>query len=126
MSEIKAKENFFQEENLAIAKLSLVRSGARKLNQVAALIRGMAVSEAVTQLTFSKKRIANIVKECVYSAIANAENNHGLDVDRLYVKEAYVGKAHVMKRFRARARGRGAKINKPFSKLTIVLSEAVE
>lgn len=115
-----------KEENTAIAKLNSIRTGARRLNQVAGLIRGMTVGEAITQLTFCKKRIAKIVKECVYSAVANAENNHGLDVDRLYIREAYVGKSHVMKRFRARARGRGARINKPFSKLTIVLSEAVE
>jgi large subunit ribosomal protein L22 len=88
------------------------------------MIRGMQVQTALNQLTFSKKRIALDVKKALQSAIANAENNHNLNVDSLVVKEAFVGKSMVMKRFHARARGRGAKILKPYSHLTIVVREA--
>ncbi len=100
-----------------------VRVSPIKLNYVAALIRGLPVQNALTQLTFSSRRISNDVKKALQSAIANAENNHNLDVDSLVVKEAYVGKSFVMKRFHARARGRGAKILKPYSHLTIVVKE---
>lgn len=111
-------------DNEARAVLRNVRVSPIKLNLVAELIRGKKVSDALTQLTFSHKRIAQDVKKTLQSAIANAENNHNLNVDSLVVKEAYVGKSIVMKRFHARARGRGAKILKPFSHLTIVVRES--
>lgn len=110
----------------AKAVLNNLRTSPIKLNFVAKSIRKLPVNEAVTQLTFSPRRIAQDVKKALLSAIANAENNHNLDIDRLYVKEAYVGKAFVMKRFRARARGRGAKVMKPFSNITIVVAEATD
>jgi len=100
-----------------------VRSSAQKLNLVATSIRGMQASKALIQLEFSKKRIASDVKKVLQSAIANAENNHNLDIDKLVVSEAYVGKALVMKRFRPRARGRGGKILKPISNLTVIVKE---
>ncbi len=109
--------------NEAKAEAKSLRTSPRKLNLVAQLIRGMDANVALVQLTFSKRRIAQDVKKCLQSAIANAENNHNLDVDRLYVAEAVVGKALVMKRFRARARGRAAKIMKPFSNISIVVRE---
>ena len=110
----------------AKAVLRNLRVSPQKLNLVASMIRGMDASKAVAALTFSRRRIANDVKKVLESAIANAENNHSLDVDSLYVKEAYVGKGLVMKRFRARARGRGARILKPFSHLTIIVKEKGE
>lgn len=113
-------------DNEANAELKMVRVSPQKLNLVAGLIRGLKVEKALANLTFSKKRIANDVKKLLESAIANAENNHGLDVDNLVVAEASVGKALVMKRFRARARGRGAKILKPFSNMRIVVREVEE
>ncbi len=113
-------------DNEAKAELKMVRVSPQKLNLVAGLIRGLKVEKALANLTFSKKRIANDVKALLESAIANAENNHGLDVDSLVVAEASVGKALVMKRFRARARGRGAKILKPFSNMRIVVREVEE
>ncbi|MDB2391249.1 50S ribosomal protein L22 [Alphaproteobacteria bacterium] len=100
-----------------------IRVSPQKLNLVAAMIRGMDVNKAIATLTFSRRRISNDVEKALQSAIANAENNHSLDVDRLYVKEAHVGKGLVMKRFKARARGRGARILKPFSHLTIIVGE---
>ena len=103
-----------------------IRVSPRKLNLVAAMIRGAQVQSAVHTLTFSKRRIAQTVKKTLESAIANAENNHSLDVDDLVVKEAFVGKALVLKRFHARARGRGARILKPFANLTIVVREVAE
>ena len=106
-------------DNEAFAKAKMLRTSPQKLNLVAALIRGKKVDKALADLTFSKKRIAQDVKKCLQSAIANAENNHGLDVDDLVVAEAYVGKNLVMKRGRPRARGRFGKIMKPFSELTI-------
>lgn len=109
--------------NEAKAVIKRLRTSPRKLNLVAGLIRGMNVSNALVQLTFSEKRIAGEVKKALQSAIANAENNHNLNVDALYVKEAFVGKNIVMKRFHTRARGRSGAIRKPFSNLTIVLSE---
>ena len=113
-------------DNEANAILHMVRISPQKLNLVAGLIRGMKVEKALANLTFSKKRISEDVKKLLESAIANAENNHGLDVDSLIVAEASVGKALVMKRFRARARGRGAKILKPFSRMRIVVREVEE
>ena len=110
-------------DNEARAVLRNLRTSPYKLNLVAEMIRGMKASEALTQLSFSNKRIANDVRKLLQSAIANAENNHNLNVDALVVKEAWVGKAFVMKRFHARARGRGARILKPHSHLTIVVRE---
>ena len=113
-------------DNEARAKLRMIRTSPQKLNLVAALIRGKKVERALADLEFSRKRISIEVKKTLESAIANAENNHGLDIDSLVVAEAYVGKNLVMKRYRARARGRGAKILKPFSELTIVVREVEE
>ena len=113
-------------ENCAMALDRSVRCSAQKLNLVAASIRGMDVSKALLQLQFSKKRIAMDVKKVLQSAIANAENNHDLDIDKLVVSQAYVGKALVMKRFRPRARGRGGKILKPISNLTLIVRENQE
>jgi large subunit ribosomal protein L22 len=103
-----------------------IRVSPRKLNLVAAMIRGKKAQDAVAQLTFSKRRIAGDVKKCLQSAIANAENNHNLDVDSLVVAEAWVGKNLVMKRGRPRARGRFGKIMKPFSEITIKLRQVGE
>ena len=103
-----------------------MRVSPRKLDLVAATIRGKKAASAVNELTFSKKRIAQDVKKALNSAIANAENNHNLDVDRLIVAEASVGKSLVMKRFQTRGRGRAAGIIKPFSHLTIVVEEKRE
>ena len=100
-----------------------IRVSPRKLNLVAAMIRGQKAQDAVAQLTFSKRRIAGTVKKTLESAIANAENNHSLDVDRLIVSRAEVGRAVVMKRFAARGRGRSSKIEKWFSHLKIVVAE---
>ena len=113
-------------DNEAKAVVKNMRISPQKLNLIATMIRKMDVSKALAALEFSRRRISNDVKKALESAIANAENNHSLDVDRLVVKEAYVGKAVVMKRFRARARGRGSRILKPFSHLTIVVSEKEE
>lgn len=110
----------------ANAKLKNLRTSPQKLNLVAALIRGMKASEALVQLQFSAKRISGDVKKLLESAIANAENNHGLDIDRLVISEVRVGKSIVMKRFRARARGRGARILKPFSNIEIIVRETEE
>ena len=100
-----------------------VRSSTRKLNPILKSIVGKKVDVALRDLSFSDKRISKDIKKTISSAVANAENNYQYDIDKLIVKEAYVGKGLVMKRFRARARGRGAKIIKPFSHLTILLSE---
>ncbi len=110
-------------ENEAKAVARNLRVSPQKLNLVAQLIRGKTAANALADLEFSRKRIAKEVRKCLESAIANAENNHNLDVDDLVVKEAFVGKALVLKRFHARARGRGARILKPFSNLTIVVRE---
>jgi large subunit ribosomal protein L22 len=110
-------------DNQAKAFSSSIRTSARKLNLVAQSIRGLKAQEALAQLNFSKRRIAIEVKKVLQSAIANAENNHMLDVDRLIVSEAFVGRALVMKRFSPRARGRSAKIEKPFSNLTVIVRE---
>jgi large subunit ribosomal protein L22 len=112
------------EANEAKVCLRNLRTSPTKLNLVAEVIRGMKVQAALTQLQFSNKRIAVDVRKALQSAIANAENNHNLNVDALVVKEAWVGKSMVMKRFHARARGRGAQILKPYSHLTIVVREA--
>jgi large subunit ribosomal protein L22 len=110
-------------DNEAQAKSKMLRTSPQKLNLVAAMIRGKKVENALADLTFSKRRIAGDVKKCLQSAIANAENNHNLDVDSLVVTEAYVGKNLVMKRGRPRARGRFGKIMKPFSELTITVRQ---
>jgi large subunit ribosomal protein L22 len=110
----------------AKAVINRLRISPRKLNLVAGLIRGMDVGTALTQLAFSSKRIANDVKKALQSAVANAENNHNLNVDSLYVKEAYVGKNLVMKRMHTRGRGRSAGILKPFANLTLIVSEKAE
>jgi large subunit ribosomal protein L22 len=110
----------------AKAVLNRVRTSPQKLNLVAQAIRGKNVEAALAELTFSKRRISHDVKKTLQSAIANAENNHDLDVDELYVAEAYVGKSLVMKRFRPRARGRVGKILKPWSNLTIVVRQREE
>jgi large subunit ribosomal protein L22 len=110
-------------ENEAKAIARNIRVSPQKLNLVAQLIRGKKVAAALADLTFSRKRIAHDVKKCLESAIANAENNHDLDVDDLIVTEAHVGKGLVMKRFHARARGRAGRIEKPFSHLTIVVRQ---
>jgi large subunit ribosomal protein L22 len=113
-------------ENEAKAVLRNLRTSPRKLNLVAETIRGKSAEAALSELTFSKRRIANDVKKALQSAIANAENNHQLDVDRLYVAEASAGRSFVMKRFRARARGRVGRILKPWSNLTVVVREREE
>jgi large subunit ribosomal protein L22 len=110
-------------DNEARAFAKYVRTSPQKLNLVAQMIRGKRAEQAVTDLEFSNRRVSQEVKKCLESAIANAENNHGLDIDKLIVSEAYVGKSIVMKRFRARAKGRGVRILKPFSNLTIVVKE---
>lgn len=113
-------------DNEARAVLRTIRVSPQKLNLVAAMIRGRKVADALADLEFSRKRIAGTVKKVLESAIANAENNHDLDVDALVVAEAYVGKSIVMKRFHARGRGRAIRIEKPFSNLTIVVREVEE
>ena len=112
------------DEAMAFAKH--IRVGPRKLNLVAQSIRGLDCGKALSQLTFSRRRVALDVKKLLESAIANAENNHQLDVDRLYVSEASVGKALVIKRFRARARGRTGRIEKPFSNMRLIVREREE
>jgi large subunit ribosomal protein L22 len=110
-------------DNEAKAVARMIRVSPQKLNLVAQLIRGKKVSTALADLQFCNKRVARDVKKCLESAIANAENNHDLDVDDLIVAEAHVGKALVLKRFHARGRGRVGRILKPFSHLTIVVRE---
>ena len=113
-------------DNEAQAIARMLRTSPQKLNLVAGLIRGKTVEKALADLTFSTRRIAGDVKKCLQSAIANAENNHGLDVDSLVVAEAWVGKNLVMKRGRPRARGRFGKIMKPFSEITIKVRQVGE
>ncbi|GHC63294.1 50S ribosomal protein L22 [Limoniibacter endophyticus] len=113
-------------DNEARAVLRTIRISPQKLNLVAALIRGKKVSSALADLEFSRKRISGTVKKTLESAIANAENNHGLDVDALVVAEASVGKSITMKRFHARGRGRASRIERPFAHLTIVVREKQE
>ena len=117
----KKNKDISKPSSRAIGKM--IRISPYKLNLEAKSIRGKKVDDALSYLEFSKKRISNTVKDILESAIANAENNHALDIDKLYVDEAFVGKNMVMKRWRARARGRAAKILKPFSQLTIILKE---
>ncbi len=113
-------------DNEALATASLIKSSARKLNLVAQLIRCKDASQALADLAFSEKRIAAEVRKVLQSAIANAENNHQLDVDRLFVAEATVGRALVMKRFHARGRGRGSRVEKSFSNLKVIVRERAE
>src|SRR3990167_6877094 len=110
----------------AMANLRMLRVSPRKLNLVAQMIRGQKVERALNALTFSPKRIAQDVRKALVSAISNAENNHGLDIDKLYVSEATVGKALVMKRLDIRGRSKAGRIRKPFSHLRIVVSEIGE
>ena len=112
--------------NEALAICHSIRTSPRNLTLVAQTIRGLTASKAVAELSFSKRRIAKIALEVLQSAIANAENNHQLNIDKLVVKEAYVGKGLVMKRMHARGRGRGARVLKPFSSLTVVVAERGE
>ena len=113
-------------DNEAMAFSKSIRISPQKLNLVAGLIRGKDASKALADLGFSSKRVASDVKKVLESAIANAENNHQLDVDRLFVSEATVGRAFALKRFRPRARGRTGSITKPFSNLTVVVRERKE
>jgi len=113
-------------DNEAKAVTKLLRVSPQKLNLLAQLIRGKKVDKALADLTFSRKRIARDVKKTLESAIANAENNHDLDVDSLVVSEAYVGKKLVMKRLRARARGRASRIEKPFAQITVIVRQVEE
>src|SRR6056297_3265120 len=113
-------------ENEAMAKLRMLKTSPQKLNLVASLIRGKKVETALNDLTFNKRRVAQDVKKCLQSAIANAENNHNLDVDELVVAEAFVGKNLTMKRGRPRARGRFGRILKPFAEITIKVRQVEE
>ena len=124
MGKPKHERRLSDSEALAVARN--LRVSPQKLNLVAESIRGMSAEAALSELTFSKRRIAGDVRKTLQAAIANAENNHQLDVDRLFVAEATVGKAIVMKRFRPRARGRAGRIMKPFSHLTVVVREREE
>ena len=121
MGKAKAARRLKDNEAQAVART--IRVSPQKLNLVAAMIRGKKVDRALAELEFSRKRIAGTVKKTLESAIANAENNHDLDVDSLIVAEAHVGKSIVMKRFHARGRGRASRIEKPFAHLTIVVRE---
>ena len=113
-------------DNTAKAINKNVRSGARKINTLLKNIRGKKADVAIKNLSFARQRIAFEIKKTLQSAIANAENNNQFDIDNLYVKEAYVGKSIVLKRFRARAKGRASAIKKPYSNLTIILSENIK
>lgn len=124
MGKAKAPRQLKDNEAKAVART--LRVSPQKLNLVASMIRGKKVNAALADLTFSRKRIAGTVKKTLESAIANAENNHDLDVDALIVAEAYVGKSIVMKRFHVRGRGSASRIEKPFSHLTIVVREVAE
>jgi large subunit ribosomal protein L22 len=111
------------QEGMALATTKNLKISTQKLNLVAAMIRGKKVDKAINDLQFSRKRIAQDVLKTLKSAIANAENNHNLDIDELYVNEAYVGKNLVLKRWKPRARGRVGRIQKPFSQLTVVVKQ---
>ena len=113
-------------DNEAKSVPRMIRVSPQKLNLVAQLIRGKKAQNALNDLEFSNKRIAGTVRKCLQAAIANAENNHDLDVDSLVVKEAHVGNSIVMKRFMARGRGKASRIQKPFAHLTIIVKEAEE
>tara|TARA_B100001758_G_scaffold175364_1_gene152196 strand:+ start:93 stop:473 length:381 start_codon:yes stop_codon:yes gene_type:complete len=119
----KEKNTRREKDNEAKVILKNLRTSPQKLNLVLGMIRREKADKAISILQFSRKRISQDVEKALRSVIANAENNHSLDIDKLYVKEAFVGKSIVMKRFHARARGRGARILKPFSHLTIILAE---
>lgn len=123
---MKAEDNTNQFYNVAIATAKNLRVSPRKLGLVAGLIRNTHVNTALMQLSFSKKRIAQDVLKCLRSAVSNAENNHNMDIDNLFVAEVLVGKSLVMKRFSPRARGRGFRIKKPFSNISIKLIEFKE
>ena len=116
-------ENIKNENDFAKVYLKSIKVSPKKLNLIISPIRGLNVEKALNYLSFSQKRISDQIKKALQSAIANAENNHQLDVDKLYVYEASVGKGLVMKRFKPRAKGRGVRILKPFSNLTIKLKE---
>ncbi len=120
------KSEMQDEGMFAQAKLRMLRVSPRKLNDVATLVRRMKVAQALVQLEFSRKRISQDVKKCLMSAIANAENNHNMDVDKLVISSILVGKAIVMKRFMPRARGKAGKIRKMLSNITITLTEIQE
>ena len=124
MSKAKTERRLKDNEAQAVART--IRVSPQKLNLVAAMIRGKKVEKALAELEFSRKRISGTVKKTLESAIANAENNHDLDVDSLIVAEAYVGKSIVMKRFHARGRGRASRIERPFAHLTIVVREVAD
>ena len=113
-------------ENEVRAYAKFIRTSPQKLNVVVQMIRGKSAEKAMIDLDFCSKRVAHAVKGVLESAVANAENNHNLDIDNLIISEAYVGKTLVMKRFRARARGRAGQIQKPFSNLTIIVRERNE
>ena len=115
-----------EKDNEAKVVLKNLKVSPQKLNLVLEMIRRQKADVAISKLQFSKKRISKDVEKALKSVVSNAENNHSLDIDKLYVKEAFVGKGIVMKRFHARAKGRGARILKPFSHLTIILSEETE
>ncbi len=121
MGKPKRERSLAENEVRAVARN--LRVSPQKLNLVAGMIRGKRVNTAIADLEFSKKRIAQDVRKCVMSAVANAENNHGLDVDDLVVAEAWVGKNLVMKRFAARGRGRSSRIEKPFAQITVIVRE---
>jgi large subunit ribosomal protein L22 len=122
----KAKRERVLSESEAKAVARNLRVSPQKLNLLAQLIRGKKVETALADLEFSRKRIAKDVRKCVMSAVANAENNHGLDVNDLIVSQAYVGKNLVIRRFHARGRGRMSAIQKPFSQLTVVVREKAQ
>lgn len=124
MSKPKAPRRLPDNEAQAVGRM--LRTSDRKLNLVAQSIRGKSASKALAELSFSPKRVAQSVKKILQSAVANAENNHNLDVDDLIVSEAYVGKNIMMKRFHARGRGKGARILKPFSEITIIVRQPQE
>jgi len=113
-------------ENQALAKGRMIKTSPQKLNLLAQMIRGKKVDKALADLTFSRKRVAQHVKKVLESAIANAENNHNLDIDSLVIDQAFVGKNLVMKRWRPRARGRTGRIQKPFAEITIIVREVEE
>ena len=113
-------------ETEAKAYARAVKGSARKLNLVAATIRGLSANDALAELDFSTRRVAREVKKVLQAAIANAENNHQLDVDRLFVKEASVGRAFALKRFHARGRGRASRVEKYYSNLTVIVHERQE
>ncbi len=124
MGKPKRERSLSDSEAQAVARN--LRVSPRKLNLVAGLIRGKKVDTALADLQFSRKRIAQDVRKCVMSAVANAENNHGLDVNELVVSEAFVGKNLIMKRFQARGRGRASSIIKPFSQITVIVRQKTE